>query len=119
MQYSDYGKFGFTADGNSRIILRVRTDAPGSVTFSMPGNNLGIGIEALTNRADLNSGGSVAAYEIEDGVYQASAVLIAPETFPSGKNFPSDSFAVVVTFYGSDGSVKTGMIELKIEAAPV
>ncbi len=32
--YSDYGKLGLAADGNSRLIIRVQTDKPGKVSFS-------------------------------------------------------------------------------------
>lgn len=52
-------------------------------------------------------------------IYQASAVLIAPETFPATKKFPSDTFKVHVKFTDEDGEVTEDDLELKIEAAPV
>ena len=46
-------------------------------------------------------------------------MLVAPESFPEGKNFPSDTFKVHVKFTDEDGKVTEDDLELKIEAAPV
>ncbi|MBR1603655.1 MAG: hypothetical protein IJ667_09465, partial [Synergistaceae bacterium] len=130
--YSTYGKLGLTADGNSRLILRLQSDKPGYVFFSM--QSIGAGLESLTSRTKLNiyndfsnftesfiqTYGARAEQAGELG-YQYSAVLIAPEKFPSdnGKNFPSDNFVVRAVFYADDGSVAVKDIELEIQASPV
>lgn len=46
---SDYGKLGFTADGNSRLILRVQTDKPGTVSFSGY-DEIGAKLESLSRK---------------------------------------------------------------------
>lgn len=120
--YATYGKLGFVADGNSRLILRVQSDKPGRVAFNMNGDdkNIGIGLESLTRRSIPDFETSLETSEVADGVFQASAVLIAPEAFPlSRKNFPSDTFSVTIDFTGEDGTTATNTIDLKIEAAPV
>ena len=142
--YRDYGKLGFAADGNSRLIIRVKSDRPGRAVFSFNGT-MGAKIEKLTDRTVMRNIGnmynenSVEAVEVSKGVYQASAVLIAPENFPEDMNFPSDKFTVNVGFFAGEsldlnvldtnysylqgqrkfytGSVKS--LELKIDVAPV
>lgn len=116
--YSDYGKIGLTADGNSRLILRVQTDKPGYAYFRV--DNIGATLEPLNNRKrkDTYSTSLRTSEEGELG-YQASAVLTAPEQFPSGKTFPSDKFKVHVEFEADDGTKTEKDLELVIEAAPV
>ena len=43
--YGTYGNIGFTADGNSRIILRVQTNKPGYATFKI--DDIGVTLETL------------------------------------------------------------------------
>ena len=47
-----YGKKSFTADGISRLVVRVQTSSLGSVTFPINGN-IGAQIKSLTDRANL------------------------------------------------------------------
>ncbi|MBQ4431945.1 MAG: hypothetical protein II877_10615, partial [Synergistaceae bacterium] len=118
--YSDYGKLGLAADGNSRLILRVQTDKPGTVSFSGY-DEIGAKLEALTSRVEIWPSELRVLSKIEDSLYQVSAVLVAPESFPisSKKKFPSDTFKVHVKFTDEDGEVTEDDLELKIEAAPV
>ena len=125
--------FGCTADGNSRLILNVQNDKPGTVTFFYSDSD-GITLERLTDRTKLHSGSAIETcnlkYDPDYGYrnhkamyydqHQASAVLIAPESFPHDKNFPSDTFNVRVKFTPDDGSESEEHdLELTIEAAPV
>ena len=117
--YSDYGKLGFTADGNSRLIIRVQTDKPGTVSFSL-NDDIGAKLESLS-RAELSSSTQLQTLDVGDSVYQVSAVLVAPESFPQSKisYFPSATFSVHVKFTDEDGQVSEDDIDLRIEAAPV
>lgn len=56
--YSEYGKLGFAADGNSRLILRVKSDKPGYAVFSFNGQT-GAKIEKLTDRKIMSNIGNV------------------------------------------------------------
>ena len=83
--YSQFFKAGFTADGNSRLIIRAQTDCPGHVTFSLT-DDIGATFEQLTNRTNKSTGSlRVATTELNSELYQASAVLVAPESFPNNK----------------------------------
>ena len=117
--YGTYGKLGFVADGNSRLILRVQSDKPGHIAFTLEDQDIGVELESLMRRSKLDFGSSLETCEVSDGVFQASAVLIAPESFPESKNFPSDTFKVTVDFTGDDGTTATKTVSLTIEAAPV
>ena len=121
--YEKYGKLGLAADGNSRLILRVQTQDPGCLTFSLK-DDTGATLEQLTNRKNVsNSSIQVTTRKVSSGRYQASAVLIAPETFPESKikNFPSDTFKTHVQFTPDDPEEDSDEtdIELVIQAAPV
>ena len=84
-----YWKRGFAADGNSRLILRVQTTKPGTVTFTVDPNS-NVNIEKLTNRSTNTA--VLPLEKMYDDIYQVSAVLIAPEMFPRLKYFPKESF---------------------------
>ncbi|MBQ3456105.1 MAG: hypothetical protein IJG36_06685, partial [Synergistaceae bacterium] len=115
--YSGYSKLGLAADGNSRLIIRVKTNKPGTVSFSF-NEDIGAKLESLS-RAELSASDQLNTTEMGNDVHQVSAVLVAPESFPKNKNFPSDTFKVHVKFTDEDGKVTEDDLELKIEAAPV
>ncbi|MBQ3446820.1 MAG: hypothetical protein IJG37_04155, partial [Synergistaceae bacterium] len=46
---ADYGKNGLTADGNSRLILRYKSDTPGTVAFSVSPTLSGATLETLAS----------------------------------------------------------------------
>lgn len=91
-----YGKKGFVADGNSRLIVRVKTQRPGNVAFSV-NDNIGVHVERLSDRADF----SLASYltpninttETSNGNYQASIVLVTPEMYPSENYCPCENYS--------------------------
>ena len=114
---SDYGKSGLAADGNSRLILRVQTDKPGTVSFSF-NEDIGAKLESLS-RKELTASDQLNTTKINSNIHQVSAVLVAPERFPEDKNFPSDTFKIHVKFTDEDGEITEDDLELKIEAAPV
>ena len=118
-----YGKKGFVADGNSRLILRVQTTKPGTVTFTVDPNSE-VAIEKFTNRSPVNS--SLRVEKLYNDTYQVSAVLVAPENFPRLKVFPKDDFNVHVNFIADydedDPDAQREFnedIDLEILAAPV
>ncbi len=125
----EYGKKGFVADGNSRLIVRVQTQRPGTVTYEQK-SNFDIHIEKLTDRADFSLVDyltpNVHTTEVAKESYQASVVLIAPERLPS-ENFPEDKFSLHVKFTADDTGeelteeerVIEKDVELEIHAAPV
>ena len=112
-------KQGIAADGNSRLILCVRTDKPGTVSFSF-NDDIGAKLESLS-RKELSASDQLATTEINSDIHQVSAVLVAPERFPESKllEFPYTTFKVHVKFTDEDGEVTENDLELKIEAAPV
>lgn len=112
----DYGKTGLVADGNSRLILRYRSDTPGSVAFSVSPSIAGSKLESLTTREAIT--GAVNAVETGNG-YQASAVFVAPEAWPTGINYPSGNFTVTATFTPTSGSAVTSSLTLTLMAPPV
>ncbi len=117
--YSDYGKLGLAADGNSRLIIRVQTDKPGKISFSF-NDDIGAKLESLS-RKELSASDQLSTSKVRenDDTHQVSAVLVAPERFPKDKNFPSDTFKIHVKFTDEDGKVTEDDLELKLEAAPV
>ncbi len=116
----EYSKKGYTADGNTRLIIRVQNSKPGQVQFSVDEK---YGTLETLDRTQSGSSLSVGTTRIGGSMYQASVVLIAPESFPYSEeenNFPEDSFNVGVTFTGDDGTITiTKGTELIIYATPV
>ncbi len=122
-RYSDYGKLGLAADGNSRLILRAETDKPGTASFSFK-DNIDAKLESLATRKELSASDQLSTTQFSswlEETHQVSAVLVAPERFPESKlnNFPSDTFKVHVKFTDEDGEITEDDLELKLEAAPV
>ena len=116
----EYSKEGFTADGNTRLILRARASKPGTVIFSIPE---GFGtLETLTRgkgTSDIQI--AIKTTPVNDGIYQASAVLISPFDYPNPELlFPSQAFDVKLSFTGDDGTTQDLQpLQLKIRAVPV
>ncbi|MBQ9573789.1 MAG: hypothetical protein IJR27_00730, partial [Synergistaceae bacterium] len=113
---ADYGKTGLIADGNSRLILRYRSSQPGSVAFSVSPEMSGATLETLTDRQAVTS--ALSTVSTGRG-YQVSAVLIAPETWPSALTYPEGKFTVTATFTPSNGSAKTETMTLTLKAPSV
>ena len=111
-----YGKTGLTADGNTRLILRYQASSAGSVTFSLSQNITGAALEPLTARQALTS--PVRTTQLGT-VHQASAVLTAPETWPSGMTYPRDSFTVTATFTPDEGEAVREELTLTLHAPSV
>ena len=113
---ADYGKTGLVADGNSRLILRYKSATPGNVTFSVSPSISGATLETLESRQEITSALTLAS---TSNGYQASAVLIAPETWPENITYPSGNFTVTATFTPSNGSANTESMTLTLIAPPV
>ena len=112
---SGYTKTGLTADGNTRLILRYQSDSAGVVSFSAPSYFV---LENLSNREILTSSTQVQAVRV-GSKYQASAVLIAPETFPADLTFPSGNFTVTANFTPDTGSATSENLDLTLRAPTV
>lgn len=114
---SDYGKTGLTADGNTRLILRFQSDRAGTVDFSVSPSISGSRLELLTDRSEITA---PVQTEEAGSVHQASAVFVAPETWPETLTYPKGSFTVTATFTPSDGSeAKSENLTLTLQATPV
>ena len=126
-----YTRNGYTADGNTRLIIRVQHNRPGIVYFDV-GSEFGT-LEDI-NRNKINSSIPIPTTKIQDGkLYQASAVLVAPESFPlKGKvlglgddGFPKREFELKVKFKCGCGDSKCtcedeeNPVTLQIHATPV
>lgn len=115
---ANFSKTGFTADGNTRLMLRVQTSKPGTVTFSVPAELKAV-LENLSRSSKSNSSVSIRTEQITDSLCQATAILTAPADYPSSMNFPAADFDCSVRFTADDGSVTTKTLSLSINAAPV
>ena len=113
---ADYGKTGLVADGNSRLILRYRSDIPGTVAFTVSPSISGARLESFTTRQLLAA--PIALTSTTNG-YQASAVLVAPEAWPENISYPRGNFTVTATFTPSSGSASTETLTLTLQATPV
>ncbi len=111
-----YGKMGLVADGNSRLILRYQSDTPGTVSFSVSPSISGARLETLTSRQEITS--ALTLVSTSNG-YQASAVFIAPETWPDSFSYPKGDFSITATFTPSNGSAKSETLLLSLVAPPV
>ena len=112
----DYGKTGLIADGNSRLILRYKSSKPGTVAFSVSPSISGSRLENFSDRKEISA--PVSTVSTSDG-YQASAVFIAPEAWPSGLTYPKGNFTVTATFTPSNGETVTESLSLTLQAPPV
>lgn len=119
-----FTKKGYTADGNTRLILRVQHNQPGTVNFDVE-KEFGT-LEQLTERTRIDKNVNVPTTKLPNGIYQASAVLVAPETFPLGdgifgigQQFPKRDFKVKVTFNPTTGTKEEKEIPLTIHATPI
>ncbi|MBQ7665879.1 MAG: hypothetical protein IJS42_04095, partial [Synergistaceae bacterium] len=114
---SDYGKTGLVADGNTRLILRYQSDEAGTVEFSVSPSISGSKLERLTDRSEITA--PIPTTAISD-INQASAVFIAPETWPETLTYPKGDFTVTATFTPSDGgTATTETLKLTLQAPPV
>ena len=114
---SDYGKTGLVADGNTRLILRYQSEEAGTVEFSVSPSISGSRLERLTDRSEITA--PIPTTAISD-INQASAVFIAPETWPETLTYPKGDFTVTATFTPSDGgTATTETLTLTLQAPPV
>ncbi len=124
-----YRKDGLTADGNTRLILRVRSlEESGDMTFSVS-PDIGASLEILENdgrRTALSSPSTTATstYATDKG-YQVSVILTAPKNYPdklvsniaSGTGYMDFTFSV--KFTNNSGDVTSKDLPLKLYAVPV
>ena len=118
-----FSKRGFTADGNTRLILRAQAQTPGVVRFSVP-SALGARLESLVSRYGGSSSGAenyidIITTEVGTGLYQASAVLISPKDFPESYSFPNHPFQVTVRQTADNGQTSSKNVDLRLHAVPV
>ncbi|MBR0094169.1 MAG: hypothetical protein IJP91_02710 [Synergistaceae bacterium] len=115
-----FTKSGFTADGNTRLILRAKTTKSGTVTFTIP-EELGGTLENLARSMKSSTTVSVATTEVDDEKYpyQASAVLIAPKDYPYPDRWPSATFSVGISFTDPEGDKLETSKGLFVQAVPV
>ncbi len=112
---SDYSKTGITADGNTRLILRYQSSEEGSVKFSVPSY---FSLEKLSDREKISSSTELKTVQINNK-FQASAVLIAPESWPDGLNYPDDDFNITADFTSKNGNTKTENLTMNLQAPTI
>jgi pimeloyl-ACP methyl ester carboxylesterase len=85
---------GFTADGNSRLLIRIQAPIPKTVSLNLDElESLGITVETL----DRKPVSSPVTLTPVNGKYQKTVVLIAPESWPGEVNAPTVFFNVSTT----------------------
>ena len=100
----------------SRLILRYQSSQPGTVEFSVSPSIAGSRLESFTTRQEITA--PVNTVSTNNG-YQASAVLIAPETWPENITYPSGNFTVNATFTPSNGSAVTESLTLTLKTPSI
>lgn len=117
-----YSKEGFIADGNTRLIVRVQVNRPGSITFSINEDmkNAGAILEDIHRNTKTPTSG-IATTKVSEEIYQASAVLIAPKSSPYlDRREPYPFFRLDLRFI-EDGvnTISTSQVLLKVFPTPV
>lgn len=87
------------------------------MSFILPETLTGAKLERMTDRSDIYLG--IRTVSTGRGIYQASAVLTASESWPDKMKFPEDNFNLSVSFIGDDGTFENENLNLKLHAAPV
>ena len=116
---NSYRKKGFTADGNTRLILRAYTTMPGTIKFSVP-QEIGASLENLS-RDNRGTSIEIKTKNVAGSIYQASAVLISPKDFPQSMldKFPETNFNVKVNFTGDGGELASKDENILLHSVPV
>lgn len=83
--YAGYGKLGLAADGNSRLILRVQTRKPGTVSFSAE-DTIAAKLESLS-RTELSPSDQLATTEMDTDIHQVSAYSLRRKVSQKRKLF--------------------------------
>ncbi|MBR1485793.1 MAG: VWA domain-containing protein, partial [Synergistaceae bacterium] len=78
-----YRKGGFTADGNTRLILRVQTTQDGVVTFSIP-ENLGGKLESLQSSSETTAKDSTNSIETSRSLIIHAVPVVLIHGFTKG-----------------------------------
>jgi Ca2+-binding RTX toxin-like protein/pimeloyl-ACP methyl ester carboxylesterase len=110
---------GFTADGESRLFLRIKSETPATVSLSISEMNvLGITAEDL-NRGYVNLD-SIALERIRDGLYQKTVVLRSPESWPDKAGKDARSYPVKIELTMDKDSPDDKVSEtIELHKAPV
>ncbi|MBQ7733273.1 MAG: Ig-like domain-containing protein [Synergistaceae bacterium] len=110
---------GLTADGASQLLITAVTNKDGYVAFSMTD---GLGLSIKLDEAGTSSSNIMRAKASVVGTYETTAIITAPEAFPSG-TFPQRDFTVYATFAEDINDLGTSEIKasqiLTLHAAPV
>lgn len=114
----NFSKKGFTADGNTRLILRAQSNKPGLIRFSVPAS-LDAKLESLSRDHWGTPSITIATTPVSDKVHQASAVLTAPEAYPLSMGLPSANFRLRTFFTADDGTTESNDLSLTVELTPV
>ncbi|MBQ3626891.1 MAG: hypothetical protein II948_09140, partial [Synergistaceae bacterium] len=113
-------KRGLTADGASQLLIKAVTNKDGYVAFSMT-DGLGLNIKLTDESA--NSSNIMKVKASANNTFESTAILTAPESFPSSFNLPSGSFNIYATFAEDVNDLSTSEIKasqiLTLHAAPV
>ncbi|MEG1825137.1 MAG: hypothetical protein RR501_10210 [Cloacibacillus sp.] len=107
-------RVGFVADGNTRLVLRIKSSAPGTVRLS-PESSLPAGV--VLENTDRSAAGETLSLPLQEaapGIYQASAVITAPEAWPGSASQEYFSFTVKASL--DDEALSK---EIRIYRAPV
>ena len=116
-------KRGLTADGVSQLLIKAVTNKDGYVALSMT-DGLGLTLKLDESYAANSSNimRTKASTASTAGTYETTAILTAPEAFPSG-SFPQRDFTVYATFAEDANDLGNSEIKasqvLTLHAAPV
>ena len=113
-------KRGLTADGASQLLIKAVTNKDGYVAFSMT-DGLGLNIKLTDESA--NSSNIMKVKASANNTFESTAILTAPESFPSSFNLPSGSFNIYATFAENAEDLNTSQVQatqsLELHSAPV
>ncbi|MFZ1639892.1 MAG: SBBP repeat-containing protein [Candidatus Contendobacter sp.] len=109
------GMVGAATDGEARLVLRARTNQPGSVTFGIPA-----GDGRLIHYQGTSSGGSVTVQTVPvNGKHMAFAIYKAPEQFPRAGHAEDESVVQRQTTLSLNASGVTSNHILILKRPPV
>ncbi|MBR1418448.1 MAG: hypothetical protein IJ576_05750, partial [Synergistaceae bacterium] len=113
-------KHGLTADGASQLLIKAVTNKDGYVAFRMTD---GLGLSLKLDESYASSSKIMKMKASAAGTFESTAILTAPESFPSSFNLPSGSFNIYATFAEDVNDLNTSEMKasqiLTLHAAPV
>lgn len=104
-----FQKKGLTADGNTRLLIRVQSTNPGAIFFALDKNAAGFRLESLDGTIltedPLHWWGYYTTPVRDGSVHQVTMVLVPPVGFQPDYSFPEHQFTIGIIQTDMEGNV--------------